>query len=87
MKTENAILRLAKIAPVRQHNRKFLCTIPGTGHTVEFLDCGGEIDCIRTRRNEERDELESDYFAGCWFDNLKQAVAAAYRWAPLKEEA
>lgn len=48
---------------------------------VEFIDQGGEVQCLRARRITDLDESQSDYSAGSWFDSLRRCIAFAKRMA------
>tara|TARA_R110000737_G_scaffold152341_3_gene181627 strand:- start:4117 stop:4374 length:258 start_codon:yes stop_codon:yes gene_type:complete len=36
-----------------------------------------QIGTIRTRRISDHDDMQSDYFAGCFVDNISQAISMA----------
>jgi len=36
-----------------------------------------QIGTIRTRRISDHDDTQSDYFAGCFVDNISQAISMA----------
>lgn len=80
MKLTNAIKTLAKHGEVKQDGNLFSAVIGR--HVVEFM-ANGRIDentsitCIRTRRVNDSDDSMTDYSAGVWCNNLKQAIQLA----------
>lgn len=52
------------------------------GHIEISAYCNGDLDelsHLRVRRLNEADEPQSDYYAGCTFDNVKPAIEFAGR--------
>jgi len=74
MKLTNAIKKLEKYGKV-EFNGHCYTTIQGTT-AVEFLKNGSseDITCIRVRSIHDKDDIQSDYSAGTWCDNLSQAI-------------
>lgn len=85
MKLANAIKKLGTFAPVAEENGRYYAT--RNGHTISFLKNGVDgITCCHSRRNSEKDDLQSDYFAGSYFDNLTQAINFTLRQIERDEQ-
>jgi len=80
MKLANAIKKLEKQGfkvTINENNKNFhLAKKPNSNQVIEFVQNGGsdEIVCIRTKRENERDDSMTDYFPGTWHDNITQAI-------------
>jgi hypothetical protein len=48
---------------------------------VEWIDQAGDVECLRARRVSDRDESQSDYSAGSWFDAVRPCIDFAKRMA------
>jgi hypothetical protein len=55
-------------------------------HSVEFIDQGGDVICLRVRRVTDLDCSQEDYAAGSWFDAIRPAIEwAAKMYAEDKD--
>ena len=89
MKLSNAIKKLKKVAGnIQIHERTdgtpWMATARFGSWLVEFLANGrwhddADITCIRVRKQNDLDDSMSDYSAGSFRDNLKQAIESAQR--------
>ncbi len=81
MQTKTTIKTLERSGmPVKNtEGRKYVATY-GTW-MVEFYDQDGDVICLRARRHTDRDESQSDYSAGSWFDSLRRCIDFAKRMA------
>jgi ribosomal protein L37AE/L43A len=76
-KTNYAIKRLSKYAPVENSEGSGLHTCVFNEVVIQFYDQDGKAICIRARRQDERDDPYTDYFAGSYYDNISQAITRA----------
>lgn len=93
MLATNARKTLAKVAAIRESGR-FI-----TGQVGEFViscsingphdanDPAAEIATVNVRRISDRDDYQTDYFAGSYFDSLAAAIKWASRNASEEAEA
>lgn len=82
MQIQNAIKRLSKHGKVIQDRPGSYYAIIN-GCEVSFLANGDDrpdnsICCERCRRLGDEDDIQSDYWGGSFYDNLTQAIRAAY---------
>ena len=77
MKTENAIKTLEKAGfkVVNNYHGFYSAYSLSRKNVVEFLDQDGAIQCVKVRGVKVRGV--SDYAAGVWCKNLKQAMLLA----------
>lgn len=77
MKLTNAIKKLEKYGKVEHFGYTYSLTQGNTA--VEFMRNGSSenITCIRVRSIHDKDDLQADYSAGTWCDNLSQAIRIA----------
>ena len=47
------------------------------GHIIGGYDQGGLLVCLRVRRENDHDDSQSDYSAGCFCDTFKQVKMIA----------
>lgn len=47
------------------------------GHIIGGYDQSGSIVCLRVRRENDEDDSQSDYSAGCFCDTFKQVKCLA----------
>lgn len=80
MKVENALKAAAKrnmtpvcvSSPEAVFNKRYQAE--ANGQRLILSTQGGEVATIRVHPLSDRDEFESDYCAGSFFDTLKQAL-------------
>ena len=80
MTATNAIKKLEKAGfKVETVYRKFQASNASTPCVIEFFKNGGseEIVCINVRRHNDNHDSQSDYCAGVWASNIKQAIELA----------
>lgn len=80
MKVESAIKKLNKAGfNVKQYGQQFIAIHKAASYCVQFYRNGGmdSVTCINVRRHDERDEIETDYVAGVFADNITQAIKLA----------
>lgn len=83
MKTSNAIKTLEKYTRVNciPDQRKYWAMRPdreGIARIISFIDQGGEIICLHTRRATDKNDSQSDYFPGSYWDTMAQALRHAW---------
>ena len=95
MKLKNAILQLEKhIGPVRAtpHGTwtRYRAAPPHGRTGVEFVASPNtdEIFCVRVRTEGDEDDPSTDYIAGSWSKNIKQAIGFVreYCWPSKTRE-
>ncbi len=95
MKVKNAIAQLEKhIGPVEvtscEDRAKYRAVPPGGQTGIEFSTTPwtDEIQSLRVRTEGDEDDPSTDYRAGSWFRNIKQAIefVQAYRWPSESHE-
>ena len=81
MKTQNAIAKLQKegfsvqlLGELGKFNNRYKATKEGHQHYIEFLTQDDELIVIDLRRKGEEDDPMTDYHAGTFCKNLKQAL-------------
>ena len=77
MQTTNAITKLTK-AGFQVTNTGNRYQAKANRHIIRFFDQQGSIICINVRGQDDHDDAMSDYSAGVFCDNLKQAIALAH---------
>lgn len=79
MKTANAIKTLEKAGfkVVSPYHRFYSALSPSGKNVVEFLDQDDVMLCVKVRRVNDVDDSQTDYAAGSWCKNLKQAMVLA----------
>lgn len=79
MKTINAIKTLEKAGfkVVSPYKGFFSAYSPSGKNVVEFLDQDDVMLCVKVRRVNDVDDSQTDYAAGMWCQNLKQAILLA----------
>ena len=79
MKTSNAIKTLEKagLKVVTPYHGFYSAISPSGKNVIEFLDQDGAMLCVKVRCVKGVDNVHSDYAAGSWCKNLKQAMLLA----------
>jgi hypothetical protein len=77
MQTTNAITKLTK-AGFQVTNTGNRYQAKANHHIIRFFDQQGSIICINVRGQNDHDDAMSDYSAGVFCDNLKQAITLAH---------
>lgn len=74
MTIENAVKKIKKITNLnpRIENRTYYFT--GKKEELSFINQDNEITCIHRRGLNDISDINSDYFAGCFYDNISQAL-------------
>ena len=76
MQTTNAITKLTKAGfQVTNSGNRYQAT--ANRQVISFFDQSGSIICINVRSKNDHDDFVSDYSAGVFCDNLKQAITLA----------
>ena len=79
MQLINAIKKLNKSGfEVFNNGNRYKAKKVGLKYVVEFISQEELIMCIRARRENDRDDSQSDYSAGMWCNNLAQAIRLAH---------
>jgi hypothetical protein len=77
----NAIKKLEKSGwMIARVNSQYVASKVGNGHVISFLSSGPEsqeVACLRVRRTNDFDEIQSDYHAGVYVDSMVQALRRA----------
>ncbi len=79
MKISNAIKKLEKAGfKVVQNRQEYIAKIDGNPYAVEFFKNGTQDDvtCIRVKHRKDKDDVTTDYCAGCFYDNITRAIKA-----------
>jgi Fe2+ or Zn2+ uptake regulation protein len=81
MTIKNAIKKLEKAGFTVEHNHGYHATKQGCGEVIDFHQNGREdyVTCIRVRAAWDKDEIQTDYCAGVFVDNISQAIRIADR--------
>jgi hypothetical protein len=76
MKIQNAINKVQKITGANCLKSGQFYYFSFNGHVLSFAQNGTDdsITCIHTKRNNEKDDIMTDYFCGTFHDNITQAV-------------
>ena len=74
MKTINAIAKLQNAGFTLTNNGNRYEAV-AKNHVISFLNQDDSINCINVRGENEHDDVTTDYSAGVFCDNLKQAIA------------
>lgn len=79
MKTANAIKTLEKsgFKVVTPYKGFYSAISPSGKNVVEFLDQNDVMLCVKVRGVDDADDHHTDYAAGVWCNNLKQAMLLA----------
>lgn len=79
MKTANAIKTLEKsgFEVVSPYKGFFSAYSPSGKDVIEFIDQDGTMLCVKVRGVKNVDDHHTDYAAGVWCKNLKQAMLLA----------
>jgi hypothetical protein len=77
MQTTNAITKLTK-AGFQVTNTGNRYQAKANRQVISFVDQQGSIICINVRGQDDHDDAMSDYSAGVFCDNLKQAITLAH---------
>lgn len=76
MQVTNALKRLVKAGfAVTQIGNRY--SAQSGGNVIEFHEQDGKAICIRVRSVRDLDDVQSDYSAGVFCDNLSQALQIA----------
>lgn len=76
MQITNAIKKLNKAGfAVTQNGRRY--SAQSGRNVIEFKEQDSLIICIRVRNANDRDDVQSDYSAGVWCNNLSKAIRLA----------
>ena len=88
MKTENLIKRLKregfKVVDLSREIKDFITgetslrkeySVKGGKYGVHWYDQDGEAICVQVKRNNDRNDIQSDYFAGWFADTIKEVIA------------
>ena len=79
MQLTNAIKKLNKSGfKVINSGSRYKAKKAGLKYVIEFNTQDELIMCIRARREDDRDDSQSDYSAGMWCNNLAQAIRLAH---------
>ena len=83
MTVKNAIKKLSKLGTVEHNGQQGW--VHYKGWSVSFLSNGAwsettNITCEKARRLDDHNDIQSDYSAGSFFDNLTQAVRFVKRY-------
>jgi hypothetical protein len=79
----NAVRKLERSGyKVERDGSHFVARKTGVLDLIEFLPNGSaepenEICCLRVRRDADKDDMQSDYSAGSYYDSVAQAMRAA----------
>lgn len=79
MTTAGAVKKLERAGfAVENDGMHFTAKKSGFAKIVEFAKNGREdcVTCIRVRRENDKDEIHTDYSAGFFVDNITQAIKA-----------
>ena len=77
MQTTNAITKLTKAGfQVTNSGNRYQAI--ANCQIISFFDQSGSIICINVRSQNDHDDAMSDYNAGVFCDNLKQAITLAH---------
>lgn len=77
MQTINAITKLTKAGfQVTNSGNRYHAT--ANNQVISFFDQQGSVICINVRSQNDHDDAMSDYSAGVFCDNLKQAITLAH---------
>jgi hypothetical protein len=80
MTLQNAIKKLNKNGfAVESVGNMFSAAIENGKDVIEFFRNGGseEVTCISVRRKDDESDSMRDYCAGCFVDNISQAIRIA----------
>jgi len=81
MTITNAIKKLEKSGwIIARVNSQYVASKLGNGHVISFLSSGPEtleVACLRVRRTNDFDEIQTDYHAGVYVDSVAQALQRA----------
>lgn len=79
MKTANAIKTLEKAGfeVVSPYKGFYSAYSPSGRNVIEFLDQDAVMLCVKVRGVKDVDDHHTDYAAGSWCKNLKQAMLLA----------
>ncbi len=85
MKTKNAIAKLEKIFGAVDVDKNGQYSVSHRGMILSFynngrLEEGSEICCINVRNENNHDDIQSDYSAGSFADNLTMAIRWLMTW-------
>lgn len=70
----------SRMNPGTTYESGFKASLPNGLRYIEALKNGGDSDQIATMRvvrNNDKDDTQSDYFAGTWVDTVKRAISLA----------
>lgn len=76
MTVQNAIKKVEKLTGVTYVKQGQFYYFTFNNHVLSFAQNGSKdsITCIHTKRVNEKDDIMTDYFCGCFHDNVTQAV-------------
>ena len=73
MKTEIIIKRLSKFGKV-DHNDINNYFVKINNHFIEFFNQNGLVICLKVRKEDDENDIQSDYSAGVFVKTLKSAL-------------
>jgi hypothetical protein len=77
MQTENAIRKLEKLGNMEHIGNLYWVKVGKI--TLSFINNEGTAWCFHTESDDEAPtDITTDHFAGCYHDNLAQAIRALY---------
>ena len=77
MKTVNAIKKLERNGFEVRHNNNSQWWADKEGERISWIDQKGVVHALCSQRVAERDDPQSDYFAGAYPSSLKSAIEMA----------
>ena len=85
MKIANALKKIEKAGgSIEEIDGLFVARFPGKSYRIQVRRNGGDytddVSTIRVIRDNDHDDMQSDYYAGTWVEAMSRAIKYATTW-------